>query len=508
MAGRGVSGFIMDWLTTLTVLGVVLGGVLGYFLQDLKSRGVLGEEDIDLITLPGALFINFFKCIVGPMIFAAMVGVSKELGSQLGGPVSKTVVTYYLTTTFIAATSGLVWFNVFSGVFQPLDPVAGNATGNTTDNGDGGVSSGDEDKLTLPSILVSFGNDIVQANLTKSFLEMNVIGLVFFGIFFGAVAGSVPGGDQVVNFFSTVNVILMAMIQVVLPTTPLGVGALIANTVARNSGNIAESLVSLGILVVVCLVGYAFHIGVFYSGVYLFMAKRNPLQVLMKLPRLWATSFGTSSSAASLKFTQMTCSELGYKQAVIDFVTPIGCTVNMDGSAIERTITVLWVGYVTGQDISIAQQIIVAILAVAMSIGGAPVPSSGVSTIVLMVEAAGINTKDPTVQKLIALRLGIEWLLDGFNTSVNVTGDVYGTGITDSQAPDFDEGDVEAEITKAAEPGEMRDVMSISTRIEMDRRSLQQISSLRSQQGDQSQGIQLRDKEALKVALKVPDVPL
>ena len=54
-----------------------------------------------------------------------MVGISKELDSQMGGPVSKTVVVYYLASTFVAAFSGILWFNIFKGAYPMFESKGG-----------------------------------------------------------------------------------------------------------------------------------------------------------------------------------------------------------------------------------------------------------------------------------------------------------------------------------------------------------------------------------------------
>ena len=105
-----------------------------------------------------------------------------------------------------------------------------------------------------------------------------------------------------------------------------------------------------------------FHVFCFYGGAYWVLTRKNPLHYFRGMPRMWMTAFGTSSSAATLSTTIRTCQKAGISEEAIKYVLPIGCTVNMDGSALERPITVLWIAYVGGHAISPAGQIIVAII--------------------------------------------------------------------------------------------------------------------------------------------------
>jgi len=100
----------------------------------------------------------------------------------------------------------------------------------------------------------------------------------------------------------------------------------------------------------------------------------------------------------------------------------------MDGGALGLPVVVLWIAHVAGQPIGGGMQAVVALTSMMLSIGGSPIPSTGVSTLVLAVEAAGVKLT-PQVETLIAFCLALEWLLDSLRTSVNVTGDAIAAAI-------------------------------------------------------------------------------
>merc|ERR1712125_149805 len=128
---------------------------------------------------------------------------------------------------------------------------------------------------------------------------------------------------------------MVTMVRAVIYFTPLGVGSLVAASVAAVD-DFAEIFKSLGALVGIILLGQLFHIFVTYSALYFGFTRKNPYAFLAGLPQVWMTAFGTSSSAATLSTTCATCEKLGVSRKVVNFVLPIGCTVNMDGSALER----------------------------------------------------------------------------------------------------------------------------------------------------------------------------
>ena len=48
-----------------------------------------------------------------------------------------------------------------------------------------------------------------------------------------------------------------------------------------------------------------------------------------------------------------------------------GCTVNMDGSALERPIVVLWIAHVAGYPLDFGEQLVVALTSALISVGKA-----------------------------------------------------------------------------------------------------------------------------------------
>ena len=158
------------------------------------------------------------------------------------------------------------------------------------------------------------------------------------------------------------------------------------------------------------LLGQCWHALAFYGGIYALATRRSPRLFFAGLPRMWITAFGTSSSAATLSTTIRCCEarsnlpsifprprrrrasrspsalaaspprsaqELGVSKEAINFVLPVGCTVNMDGGALERPLVVLWIAHVAGCPLAFGQQLVVALTAALLSVGSSPIPSAG-----------------------------------------------------------------------------------------------------------------------------------
>ena len=435
---------LMRWLTTLTMIGCFLGLGAGMLCQATSaSRGV-----VRLIGFPGVLWVRALKCMVVPMIFTSMICSVASASDGSSAVMAKTAIQFYTSTTVVAAFEGIVFFNIFSAAFQPLSPandailLANSSSAAATMNANSNASAvimpdsaaaaerlTDHNTNTALDTVLEFGQDLVPENLVALFLNSQLLGLITFAIFLGGTLHASPKGKIVVDLAQALFETFVAMIKKVILLTPLGVCSLVAGSIA-SAKDVGVVFTSLSALLAVVFLAQAVHAIGFYSLVYLAVLRRNPFKYFSGLPRVWATAFGTSSSAATLSTTTDACLALGVSKEAAQFCLPIGATINMDGSALERPIIVLWIAYVASVPVSIGGQLIVAVTSVLLSVGASPIPSAGVSTLIVMVEQAGIPLT-PEVMLATSICLAVEWLLDRVRTTVNVTGDAVGVAIVD-----------------------------------------------------------------------------
>lgn len=134
------------------------------------------------------------------------------------------------------------------------------------------------------------------------------------------------------------------------------------------------------------------------------------------------TALATSSSAATLPIT-LRCAEqhLHVKRDVAGFVLPLGATLNMDGTALYEAIAALFIANLVGIELTFMQQFIVFLTAMMASMGAPGIPSAGMVTMVLVLQAVGLPAE------AIAILIPIDRALDTFRTMVNVEGDMVGS---------------------------------------------------------------------------------
>jgi Na+/H+-dicarboxylate symporter len=154
---------------------------------------------------------------------------------------------------------------------------------------------------------------------------------------------------------------------------------------------------------------------------YLFTG-RSPLWFWRGAREALVTAFATSSSAATLPITlRCTIQHLKVKPEIAGFVTPLGSTINMDGTALYEAAAALFVANLVGVELSLMQQLIVCFTAMIAAMGAPGIPSAGMVTMVLVLQSVGLPAE------AIAILLPIDRLLDTLRTTVNVEGDMVGS---------------------------------------------------------------------------------
>jgi Na+/H+-dicarboxylate symporter len=138
------------------------------------------------------------------------------------------------------------------------------------------------------------------------------------------------------------------------------------------------------------------------------------------------TAFSTASSSATLPVT-MECAitKAGVSKQSSDLVLPLGATVNMDGTALYEAVAAIFIAQALGFDLSLTQQLVIAVTATLAAIGAAGIPEAGLVTMLIVLNAVNLPVE------FIALILPVDWLLDRFRTTVNVFGDAVGAAVVD-----------------------------------------------------------------------------
>ncbi|MGD2135690.1 MAG: dicarboxylate/amino acid:cation symporter [Gemmatimonadales bacterium] len=405
-------------LYTKISIGLVAGAVVGIGVNVLASRTgwTAGVEAVRLLEPLGAAFIRAITMVVIPLVVASLIVGVASLGDlrTLGRFGGKTVG-YYVATTAVAATLGIL----LSNLVQPGSRMSPESQQAMLDS----YGAEAEGQIALAQEAPSIGDmllSMIPRNPIQAAADGDMLPLIIFTILVGAATSMLDDRRKqaFVGFFEAVNEITMTLIHWIMKTAPYAVFALLAAVSARFGMDILASLAVYTITVAVGLLLHAFGT---YALILRFLARLNPLYFYKRVREAQIVAFSTSSSNATLPVTITVAEEeLGVSNRIASFVLPLGATINMDGTALYQGVAVMFIAQVFGIDLPWTVQLTVVLTATLASVGAAGVPSAGIITLALVLRQANVPETG------IALILGVDRIIDMLRTSVNITGDLTG----------------------------------------------------------------------------------
>jgi Na+/H+-dicarboxylate symporter len=401
------------------IIGLILGLLFGIFAA---SQGLTSFTS-EWIAPFGKIFINLLKLIAVPLVLSSLItGVAslsdlKKL-SRIGGK----TITIYIATTAIAVSIGLIAVNILEpGETVPNDmKIKLQNTYQSAASGKLEAAQEVKDRSILQPVV-----DMVPSNFFSSASNnRNMLQVVFVAIIIGIALIQIPKekARPVLEFMEGINDLVIKLVDNIMLLAPIGVFALIADTITSVAGNdinnVIELLGALGFYMIAVIMGLIIHMLITYSVVLKLFSKISLKKFYKGIAPAQLLGFSTSSSGATLPVTMECCEdELGVSEEVSSFVLPLGATINMDGTALYQAVAAVFIAQTLGMDLSVGAQLTIVLTAVLASIGTAAVPGAGIIMLVIILEAIGVPSAG------IALILGVDRILDMMRTVTNVTGD-------------------------------------------------------------------------------------
>ena len=393
------------------IIGLILGGVLGYFFSLNNPDGnlanpAIGYLKLDHITWMGDLFLKLLQMIVIPVIVCSLVvGIGHLPVKSLGKIGLMTIITFKGQMLF-AALLGLLFVNIIKpGAYIDLHQILDKTN---TDE----VKFITESNHDMSEIMLS----MIPSNIFSSLSTGSLIQIIVFSIFLAVALVRVEGGDKILKFFKIGLSAILKMTHWVMELSPYGVFALITKTVAIGGIN---SLSKYGVFMLTVM--GAFFAMLFIIGpivVYLF-TDFTPMEFFAGMKEVMLTAFSTASSAATLPVT-LEAMEKNFKipNRIASFVIPLGATMSMNGAAIYESIVTLFIAQAwLPEPLSLSKQIFVVFMVLIATFGTPGIPHGSLVTLAVVFQAVGLPLE------AIAVVLSIDRILDMTRTMVNVTFD-------------------------------------------------------------------------------------
>jgi proton glutamate symport protein len=400
------------WLVFIALAAAIPAGL--FVSPEFSWYGIRPFAVYDFL---GALFLRALKMLVVPLIASAVIGAVAGARSGIGG-LGARAVAFFIGSSFLAVLTGLFFVNlIHPGIVDgaPARELVG-LSANSAE--------------VLQGLSRASGSDLwglflrmIPENIVAAAANTDMLALIVFAVLYGLFIPKLPASlrEPQLAFWHGVNEVMMAMTKAVMVFAPLGVFGLVARSLSLSG---FSALAPLATFFLTVLAALAFHQLVTLSALLYFVGRVNPWKHLQAMGPALLMGFTTSSSNATLPKT-LECLETraGVPRNVSGFVTPLGATINMDGTALYECVAALFIAQCYGLELTFGVQFTVVLVALVSSTGVAGIPSASLVAISMILASVGLPAEG------LGLILAVDRLLDMCRTQVNVYSDSCASAI-------------------------------------------------------------------------------
>lgn len=419
--------FMQIRLSYRILLGFLFGCIVGVIVRKKPEFfGVIGIE-ANSFKILGKIFVDLIKMAVTPLVFASITCsiISIKDGKKTGKIAMMSIITF-LIMTFVSVSIGMV----ATLLVKPGNMVKTSPEKILLSSGsdvDRIVSSG-----TKLNSFSDFLLDIIPDNVFKSFYSANLLQIIFFSVIFGIAIRSSGQQEKLIGkAMNSLNDIMFKVTDIIMQFAPFGVFGFVVWLIGTQDISLIKSL---GVVIWIVYLSTLFMVYVLYSAFMMFVLKLNPLKFFKKFGHCQFAGFLLASSSAMLPLSLKTSQEkLGVSKEKALFVIPLGATVNMNGTALNLAVYVLFISQIFGVQFDFSQMIYILLLCTLGAVGTAPVPGSSIFLLFGILSVLNLPPES------IGIILAVDRILDMMRTFGNMTGDVLSAVIVDRLDGTLDE---------------------------------------------------------------------
>lgn len=282
----------LHWQMLIAIIAAIMVG-----LWSGTDSQLLGVSLYDVFSFIGTLFLNALKMIIVPLVMSSIiVGVAGMGNSDNLGRLSAKTITFYMLTSLLSITVGLILVNLLApGIID------GEAAGGRLN-----LSSSDAITEQLARVEGRSAGDItavflrmVPPNIVKAASDGQMLGLIFFSLLFGVFMTRITKefSQTMLSFWRGVYETMMAVTMFIMKFAPIGVFGLVAKTVAATGFDAFQPLLIFFVTVVLAL---AIHVFINLT-LMLRLSGVNPLKHYRAMLPALLTAFSTASSSGTYR---------------------------------------------------------------------------------------------------------------------------------------------------------------------------------------------------------------
>jgi proton glutamate symport protein len=407
------------------IVGSFAGIALWYISASTESD--ISIKLIRYIAPFGNVFVYMLKMIVIPVVFFSLITGAASLPISKFGRVGLKTIGWYLLCSVLAAIVGAsLAISINPGSGADLDQWRQMQTEFADQTAE--LTTTAAPAKTFTEMLYGMFTNPFEALATGNFLS-----IIVFAIMFGlAIRVCIENtADQkirarlemLIEIITACRDAMFKVVDWILEYSPIGVLALTIMNFGLYGPKIVGPYVSVTIGVVA---GILIMVFVVYSLLLFAVTRQNPITVFKRIQEAMIMAFITRSSAATLPVSiRVAEDQLKIHNELASFSLPLGATINMDGVCVHLPMFAVLAANMFGIDLSLTQLAVLVITTVLASIGAGGVPGGSLMLLFIILETMGLSPEQTAV--IVALALGINPVLDMFETMNNITGDLVCT---------------------------------------------------------------------------------
>jgi len=382
------ANYIKAPLILRIAIGLLIGVCLGVWIPQAAFVKVFGN-----------IFVGALKGIAPILVFVLVTASLASAGEGLGSRF-RTVIIFYMISTFLSAAIAVVG----SFLFPVSIPLAA-AVERSAPAGLGEV----------------FGNlltNMVQ-NPISAVIDANYIGILTWAVIIG-FAMRQCAGEKTKEVLNDASEAISKAVAWIIQFAPFGIMGLVFSSVNEYGIEIFTDYGKLLALLVGCMLAVALVVDPFIVWIAL---RRNPFPLVFKCYReSGITAFFTRSSAANIPVNMKLCEKLGLDREYYSVSIPLGATINMNGAAITITIMSLAAAFSQGIEVEFFVAIILSLVATLGACGASGV--AGGSLLLIPMACSLLGVGQDVAMQMVGVGFIIGVVQDSLETAINSSGDV------------------------------------------------------------------------------------
>ncbi|TCZ83077.1 dicarboxylate/amino acid:cation symporter [Lysobacter sp. N42] len=399
--------------TARVLLGLLLGAVIGLALA--ASDAALAARVADAVQPIGRLWLNALQMTVVPLVAALVIlGVNTARDAAASGRTARRAIACFLVLlslgaalAAIAAPLLLSWLPRPPGLAESL-----------------GAAEAGAAQLAVPASFGDWFTGIIPSNALAAAAASAMLPLVVFALFFGFALARIDAArrERLLELVQAIGDVMIVIVRWVLWAAPLGVFALVLAVCARVGGGmlgVFGTYIGLQVVLYLAMTLLLYPIAMVAGRERLgrFAAAILPAQTI---------AASTQSSLASLPaMLESAGTRLGYPLPVTSLVLPMAVSLFRITSPMQYVGVAAFIAWAHGVDLTAAQLVAGAALAVVISMGSVGLPGqvSFMATNMPVTQAMGLPVEP------LGVLLALDTIPDMFATVGNVTADLTATSV-------------------------------------------------------------------------------